>query len=113
MLTPSAARTHRGTSYRPWFLFTGRGVRKCAIFISPGTNRLHVLSCFFGRIVPSDAAGEFTVRPQNPIAPAAPPSHYLPTRFRALALFGRRPSERMVRSSLPAAENLRKSCHGL
>jgi hypothetical protein len=28
-------------------------------------------------------------------------------RFRALALFGHRPPERMVRSSLPAAENLR------
>jgi hypothetical protein len=48
---------------------------------------------------------------KSPIAPAAPPSLYLPTRFRALALFGRRPPERMVRSSLPAAENLRTSGH--
>ena len=39
-------------------------------------------------------------------SPAAPPSHCLPTRFRALALFGRRPAERVVRSVLPASENL-------
>jgi len=31
-------------------------------------------------------------------------------RLRALALFSRRSSERAVRSSLPAAENLHKSC---
>jgi hypothetical protein len=37
---------------------------------------------------------------------AALPPHHLPTRFRALALFGRRPSYRVVRSSLPASENL-------
>jgi hypothetical protein len=41
--------------------------------------------------------------------PAAPPSRYLLTRFRALALFGRRSPERVVRSSLPAAENLHNS----
>jgi len=35
--------------------------------------------------------------------------HYLPTRFRALALFGRRPAQRVVRSSLPASENLHKT----
>jgi hypothetical protein len=51
-------------------------------------------------------------RAQIPIAllphqsPAAALVHYLPTRFRALALFGRRSPERVVRSSLPAAENL-------
>src|SRR5271165_3633518 len=39
-------------------------------------------------------------------SPAAPPPHCLPTRFRALALFGRRPPERVARSSLPASENL-------
>ena len=50
-------------------------------------------------------------RAQIPIAllphqsPAAALVHYLPTRFRALALFGRRSPERVVRSSLPAAEN--------
>src|ERR1700737_2633613 len=47
-----------------------------------------------------------TPRGQIPIEPAAPPPHYLPTRFRALALFGRRPPRRVVRSSLPASENL-------
>jgi len=36
--------------------------------------------------------------PQRP--PAAPKVQYLPTRFRALALFGRRPSERVVSSVL-------------
>src|SRR6202521_945243 len=36
---------------------------------------------------------------------APPPPHYPPPRFRALALFGRRPPERALRSSLPASEN--------
>ena len=36
---------------------------------------------------------------------AAPPSH-APPRFRALALFGRRPLQRATRSSTPASENL-------
>src|SRR6185503_15532501 len=35
-------------------------------------------------------------RGQIPIAPAAPPLHHCP-RFRALALFGRRPPERVER----------------
>src|SRR5207244_10439376 len=54
-------------------------------------------------------------RAQIPIAllphqsPAAALVPYLPTRFRALALFGRRSPERVVRSSLPAAENLHRS----
>ena len=54
-------------------------------------------------------------RAQIPIAllphqsPPAALVHYLPTRFRALALFGRRPPQRVVRSSLPAAENLHTS----
>jgi len=34
---------------------------------------------------------------------------YLSTRFRALSLFGRRPAERVVRSVLPAYENLHAS----
>jgi hypothetical protein len=44
---------------------------------------------------------------QIPIAELrhAPTEAYLP-RFRALALFGRRPSERVAGSSLPASENL-------
>src|SRR4029077_2077312 len=48
----------------------------------------------------------------NPIAElAAPPDGaYLP-RFRALALFGRRPPERGVRSSFPASENLHMNGH--
>ena len=41
-------------------------------------------------------------------SPAAPPARYLLTRFRALALFGRRPPER-VDSTLPASENLHSS----
>jgi hypothetical protein len=49
---------------------------------------------------------------QIPIAePVARPTEaYLP-RFRALALFGRRPPERVVRLSLPASENLHRSRH--
>src|SRR5207237_7009762 len=38
--------------------------------------------------------------------PAAPPSRYLLTLFRPLALFGRRPPPRVVRSSLAAAGHL-------
>src|SRR6516164_9354161 len=37
-------------------------------------------------------------------SPAVPPAYCLPTRFRALALFGRRSPERGLRSSLPASE---------
>src|ERR1700730_9846153 len=44
-----------------------------------------------------------------PATPAALPRHYLLTRFRALALFGCRPAERVVRSVLPASENLHNS----
>ena len=47
-------------------------------------------------------------RGQIPIAPAAPPLPHRP-RFRALALFGRRPPERVERFVLPAAENLHTS----
>ena len=51
-------------------------------------------------------------RSQIPIAPAALPAPYLPPRFRALALFGRRPHARVVRPSLPASENLHRSGPG-
>src|SRR3954463_4120419 len=46
-------------------------------------------------------------------SPAALLSRYLLTRFRALALFGRRPGERVVSSRRRAAENLTNSggCH--
>jgi hypothetical protein len=46
----------------------------------------------------------------QPIAELAarPTEAYLP-RFRALALFGRRLPERVVRSSLPASENLHRT----
>ena len=46
------------------------------------------------------------MRAGRPITRGTCPQHYLPTRFRALALFGRRPPERVVRSSLPATEKL-------
>jgi hypothetical protein len=47
--------------------------------------------------------------PRGHIEPAARPTEaYLP-RFRALALFGRRLPERVVRSSLPASENLHRT----
>jgi hypothetical protein len=58
------------------------------------------------------SAHQHRTRPEISIAllphrlPAAPLAHYLPTRFRALALFDRRSPERVVRSSLPAVENL-------
>src|SRR4029077_8659044 len=46
---------------------------------------------------------------QIPIAElAAPPDGAYLRRFRALALFGRRPPERGVRSSFPASENLHR-----
>src|SRR4029077_3992279 len=49
-------------------------------------------------------------RGRIPIAPAAPPVPHFP-RFRALALFGRRPQERVDRLVNPASENLRKTGH--
>jgi len=53
-----------------------------------------------------------TLPAQIPIAELAarPTEAYFP-RFRALALFGRRPPERLVRSWLPASENLHMSRH--
>jgi hypothetical protein len=50
-----------------------------------------------------------TVRGEIPIA-RGPAAARLP-RFRALGRFGRRRSERVVRSSLPASENLHRSGH--
>ena len=47
-------------------------------------------------------------RHQIPIAPAAPPVPNFP-RLRALALFGRRPPQSVVRLVIPASENLHKS----
>src|SRR3984893_12887435 len=48
---------------------------------------------------------------QIPIAErAARPTERTLPRFRALALFGRRSPERVASSSLPASENLQKSC---
>ena len=49
-------------------------------------------------------------RDQIPIALAAPPSH-VPPRFRALALFGRRPHQYATRPSTPASENLHSKRH--
>jgi len=48
-------------------------------------------------------------RRQIPIAPAAPSAPHTP-RFRALALFGRRPSQREDGLAMPASENLHTSC---
>src|SRR4029077_12701122 len=55
-------------------------------------------------------------RGQIPIAPAAPPLHHCP-RFRALALFGRRPPERVERfviagSRKPAQQPTEPRCSG-
>jgi hypothetical protein len=60
------------------------------------------------RIEP-DSRRRLTSSGQIPIGLAAPLLHYPSPRFRALALFGRRSAERVVRSSLPASENLTKS----
>ena len=47
---------------------------------------------------------------QIPIAePAARPNRASLPRFRALALFGRRPPERVESSVIPASENLHRS----
>ena len=46
-------------------------------------------------------------RGQIPIEIVAPPLLHFP-RFRALALFGRRPHEHVVRTSMPASENLHR-----
>jgi hypothetical protein len=49
-------------------------------------------------------------RHQIPIAPVAPPVPNFP-RLRALALFGRRPPQRVERFFMPASKNLHKSRH--
>src|SRR5271166_5961588 len=79
-------------------------------------TRSHSLHCKIISARVTFSACHCRSRAQIPIAflrhrsPAAPPAHHLPTRFRALALFSRRSSEREVRSSLPAAENLHTTC---
>jgi hypothetical protein len=56
----------------------------------------------------SDQLHQHSRRRQFPIAPAAPSVPRTP-RFRALALFGRRPSERVDGLGIPASENLHMS----
>ena len=50
----------------------------------------------------------YSVRGKIPIALAAPQAHHL-TRFRALALFGRRPYHRVDSHHMPATEKLHKT----
>src|SRR6266478_7678494 len=62
----------------------------------------------FEAITPSEKllpGAQITHRGKIPIAPAAPPVPRFP-RFRALALFGRRPKERVDSLVMPASENL-------
>ena len=72
---------------------------------SSAPTRSHWLHCKIVSARLTFAVRHCRSRPQISIAflsrrpPAAPKAHYLPTRFRALALFGRRLSERVVRSS--------------
>ena len=58
-------------------------------------------------------AATLTIQPQQartrgkiPITPAAPPPHTYVPRFRALALFGRRPQERVEGFVMPASKDL-------
>src|SRR6476619_1196308 len=51
---------------------------------------------------------QVTYRGQISIAPAGPPVPHFP-RFRALALFGRRPPQRVDSIVMPASENLHRS----
>ena len=65
----------------------------------------------FEAITPSEKllpGAQITHRGKIPIAPAAPPVPRFP-RFRALALFGRRPKERVDSLVMPASENLHMS----
>jgi len=65
----------------------------------------------FEAITPSEKllpGAQITHRGKIPIAPAAPPVPRFP-RFRALALFGRRPKERVDSLVMPASENLHTS----
>jgi hypothetical protein len=53
---------------------------------------------------------QITYRGKIPIAPAAPPVPHFP-RFRALALVGRRPLQRVDSIVMPASENLNIKRH--
>src|SRR6266478_9634905 len=67
----------------------------------------------FEAITPSEKllpGAQITHRGKIPIAPAAPPVPRFP-RFRALALFGRRPKERVDSLVMPASENLDNKRH--
>jgi hypothetical protein len=59
---------------------------------------------------PSIQTHQASRRDQIPIVLAASPLHH-PPRFRALALFGRRPHQRVDSSIIPATENLHRKRH--
>ena len=94
---------------------TGVGrARTINIVIAAFVRRVHSCThtpCFADKSIGSTTSIQFPQalrRGQIPIAPAAPQLPHFP-RFRALALFGRRPQERVDRLVNPASENLRKT----
>jgi hypothetical protein len=82
----------------------GQNVKSPFSNIRARTSKLHLRSSRIG----CQKSGPVT-KPHSRLRhrlPAALPAQHLPTRFRALELFSRRSPQRVVRSSLPAAENL-------
>ena len=72
-------------------------------------DRLPLKLCCCSRRIAVASRAAFTSRPVGPYRARGTAPRYPPTRFRALAVFRRRPPQRVVRSSLPASENLHNS----
>ena len=102
---PRLCRSARSARSRTANLLAQRAIR---LFTPPRTPTLQ------GKAIGSAASLQRPRHPprgQIPIAPAAPSVPNTP-RFRALALFRRRPPERVDDLDIPASENLHTSRHG-
>ena len=84
---------------------------QCPTLFRPSTHPTPTLPPV-GQAVASTAESTVVTAPLelNPHSPAAPAVLHLP-RFRALALFGRRPPERVDGAVMPASENLHRTRH--
>src|SRR5262245_29793948 len=96
MLTPSAARTHRGTSYRPRFLFTGRDVRKGATLHQPRNK----IDCMCSRA--SSAASSPPMRQGNHCS--------FSNRVPKMKLQASEPSESLQSQARPCPKNRLSIC---
>jgi hypothetical protein len=109
-------RCHRPNTFR-------LGYTLCSRYRLPPSRRSSrsqaIITNPLARFTPRSLSSSLLAPPSTRHAPvqssiaerAARPTERALPRFRALALFGRRPAERVVKSSLPTSENLHNSSH--